>query len=370
MVWRVVRATLGSLLLLPNVAAAQLASMRPPSEPFDAAKAPPAPNYSEPSAWVVWPGRPSNADQTPKGLEGTIAKNPDADVFFVHPTTYLQNDRWNARFDEGGATGAQLENGVLRYQTSVFNACCRIYAPRYRQTTIAAFLNPRDDSNKAYDLAYGDVVRAFDHYVANEAKGRPFILASHSQGSLHATRLLQDRIISNPALRKRLVVAYVVGASLPEQQEWTRLPICNSARQTGCIVDWNSATAFTPLALGRGLMMTYGDGDYRTVGLKRWMCVNPLTWDRKGGASATANTGALPAVGHGNPLPAMRTGVTGARCARGRLIVSITRDKRDGFADVLTKLGSYHNMDYNLFYASIRKNAIDRVKAYRAKPRS
>jgi len=340
------------------------AELRPPSKPFAATERPPAPDYARRDTWLVWPGVPGKADVIPNGTGRIANRDPKADVFFIHPTTYLSNAAWNARFDEGGATGTQLEDGVLRYQASVFNGCCRVYAPRYRQTTIAAFLKPDPDSNAAYDLAYSDIQRAFDYYVSNENRGRPFIIASHSQGSLHATRLLQDRILGNPELRKRLIAAYVVGASLPEGQEWTGLPVCDGPQQTGCIVDWNSVTALTPLALGRRIMMTYGEGRYQTVGTRTWLCVNPLTWTRDGNAPPSANKGALPAVAHGEPLPALVPGVTGARCERGRLVVNVPRSKRQGFSDLLTKFGSYHNHDYNLFYASIRQNAIDRVAAY------
>lgn len=345
------------------VIAAEL-KLKPPSKPFEAYTPPPAPNYADQSAWAVWPGRPSKADVIPLGINGELAKDAKADVFFVHPTTYLTNATWNAKYDEGDFTGTQLEDGVLRYQTSIFNGCCRMFAPRYRQTTLSAFLNPGDSAFKAYDLAYSDVLRAFDHYLAHENNGRPFILASHSQGSLHATRLLKDRILADVNVRKRLVVAYIVGASMPENIESTGLPVCNSPRQTRCIVDWNSTTALTPLALGRGLMVTHDDGRYQTVGKRTWLCVNPLSWDRTTITPASANKGALPIVGFGDPLPRVVQGVTGAKCSRGRLVVSIPRAKRAGFKDPLTTLGSYHNQDYSLFYASVRRNAIARVEAF------
>ncbi len=342
----------------------QAADFGVPAVSFAASPAPSAPDYATASSWVVWPGRSSSANIIPQGILGSIPQNPAVDVFFIHPTTYLSNATWNARFDEGGATNLQLEKGVLRYQTSVFNGCCRIFAPRYRQATISAFLRPGPDSASAYDLAYGDVERAFDYYIANQNKGRPFILASHSQGSLHATRLLQARIIGNKALRQRLVAAYVVGASLPENMEYTGLPPCNSPRQTGCILDWNSTAPLVPLAIGRGIMMTYGEGRYQSVGTKTWLCINPLTWRAKGIAPASVNRGALPFVANTADLPPVMAGVTGATCSRGRLVVKLPRAKRKGFIDPLTKLGSYHNHDYNLFYASIRDNAIDRAEAF------
>jgi Protein of unknown function (DUF3089) len=352
------------MVILAGVGAVEAADFKIPSMPFAESPKPPAPDYSSASAWAVWPGKASSADVIPGGISGTIAQNPAVDVFFIHPTTYLSNATWNARFDEGGATGLQLEKGVLRYQTSVFNGCCRIFAPRYRQATISAFLSPGQDSASAYDLAYGDVERAFDYYIANQNKGRPFILASHSQGSLHATRLLQARIISSKALRQRLVAAYVIGASLPQNMEYTGLPPCNSPRQTRCILGWNSTAPLVPLAIGRGIMMTYGEGRYQTVGAKTWLCINPLTWRAKGVATAALNRGALPSVANTAALPRAVPAITGATCSRGRLVVKLPRAKRKVFIDPLTRLGSYHNHDYNLFYASIRKNAIDRVDAF------
>jgi hypothetical protein len=311
----------------------------------------------------VWPGIASGADTVPKGATPDRTSAPMADVFFVHPTTYMGNDAWNARFDADGFTGQQLNEIVLGYQTSLFNACCRMFAPRYRQATISAFLRPSNDSFKAYDLAYSDVLQAFETYLQQENNGRPFVLASHSQGSLHATRLIQERIVTDPAVRRRLVVAYVVGASLPETFD-TKLPVCEAATQIGCLVDWNSASSLTLLALGRGLMVSWHQGKYQSVRLNRWICVNPLTWDRGSNSPASRNRGALPFAGLGKPVPALRNSVTGARCARGRLIISIPRAQRDGFSDTLTRLGSYHNLDYALFYNNVRQNAVDRVNAF------
>jgi len=345
-------------------ARAQLADLSPPKTPFDKTAQPRAPDYRLRSGWAVWPGVASAADTVPEGAKPGRASAPAADVFFIHPTTYFGNDAWNARFDADGFTGQQLNESVLGYQVSIFNACCRMFAPRYRQATISGFLRPSSDSFKAYELAYSDVVRAFDHYIQQENKGRPFILASHSQGSMHATRLIQERIANDPAVRRRLVVAYVVGASLPETFD-TGLPVCTSATQTGCLVGWNSASSLTLLALGRGLMVTWGKGKYQAVGLNRWLCVNPLSWDKTTTSSASRNAGALPFAGLGEPVPALRSGVTGARCTRGRLVISIPRAKREGFTDALTKLGSYHNLDYALFYDSVRRNAVDRVNAFR-----
>jgi hypothetical protein len=165
-------------------------------------------------------------------------------------------------------------------------------------------------------------------------------------------------------VKKRLIAAYIIGASMPDEIAYTGLPVCGSARQTGCLIDWNSATSLTVLALGRRQMITYSDGKYQLVGNKTWLCVNPLSWDRTTVSPASANTGALPIVEHDQPLPRVASGITGARCERGRLIIKIPLGKRKGFKDPLTTFGSYHNQDYSLFYGSIRQNVIDRVDAF------
>jgi len=75
-----------------------------------------------------------------------------ADVCFIHPTTYF-GAAANARFDEPGVTRTRLEAGVPRFQASVFNACCRIYAPRCRQAALAAFLKAdTTHATAAYEL--------------------------------------------------------------------------------------------------------------------------------------------------------------------------------------------------------------------------
>ena len=76
-------------------------------------------------------------------------------------------------------------------------------------------------------------------YLANENHGRPFILASHSQGSGHAVRLLQQDILGTP-LQHQLIAAYVIGAYVPSEFTTLGLPICDRADETGCIVSWNT----------------------------------------------------------------------------------------------------------------------------------
>src|SRR5215475_12521071 len=81
--------------------------------------APPAPDYARPEAWAAWPGRASSADTVVPGLPGdTLPDSAKADVFFIHPTTYLSGDAPNARYDEPGGPTTRIDTGVLRFQAS------------------------------------------------------------------------------------------------------------------------------------------------------------------------------------------------------------------------------------------------------------
>ena len=331
---------------------------------------PPAPDYSRPDAWAAWPGRPSEADTVAPGLVEASLPEPDkVDVFFIHPTTYLRGDAPNARFDEPGSTSTQISHGVLRFQASVFNVCCRIYAPHYRQAHIRAFTGDDETAAaSAFELAYSDVLRAFDYYLEHENHGQPFIIASHSQGSLHAMRLLQERIAGKP-LQRQLVAAYAIGYAIPRAIEQTGIAVCARATQTGCIIDWNTVKAGVSDVRREESRLIWLDGRYQTAGGRPTFCVNPLNWTDGGSAPASLNVGALPAVRPGSALLRPVPELTGAQCDGGALHIDIPLSQRRGFADALTLMGSYHVFDYNIFYSNIRLNARDRVRAYRAATR-
>ena len=329
--------------------------------------APPAPDYAQADTWAAWPGRPSGADSVAPGLlEAALPQDEKVDVFFIHPTTYLSGGEPNARYDEPGATSTQVDRGVLRFQASAFNACCRIYAPHYRQATIRAFLSADDPTAQAaYELAYSDVRRAFDYFLQHENHGRPFILASHSQGSLHAMRLLQERIAGQP-LQRQLVAAYVIGYPIPQQIERSGLSVCRSATQTGCLIDWNTVKEGASDQRREGSRYVWLDACYQHVQGRALVCVNPLNWTAGGEAPAALNLGALPSVRPGAAMVPPVAELTGARCDGGALRIDIPLAKRRGFADALTLFGSYHVFDYGVFYTNIRVNARERIRTYRA----
>lgn len=314
-----------------------------PAESFANSLPPAAPDYFNREHWAALPDRDDGADFTPKGVSDGQA-SASADVFFVHPTTYLNSAGWNAPMGDG-PSGNWVDDAVMPGQASVFNGAARVFAPRYRQAQIYAFLDLENGGNDALELAYTDIEAAFNHYLAEYNQGRPFIVAGHSQGAL-LTRWLLERKISGTRLVKQMVAAYPVGylisaaelaSSMPD------IPVCQSAVQTGCLVTWN----------------TIGDGYHALVPTRGMVCVNPLTWTTDGAQGAFENNeGAL-----SRTSKAILAAIADARCENGMLYVSEIRTDAYDYLPNMGK-GNHHLLDYTLYWSNIRKNAASRVTAF------
>jgi len=335
------------------------------AKPFDPNAVPPAPDYSQPVAWLAFPGDNGSERSTPPGMAPVAEADAPADVFFIHPTTYGKNDVPNAAYDSANVPLAPV---VRMAQASAFNGCCRIYAPHYRQASLEAL----GKEPRAVALAYADVASAFRWYIAHENHGRPFIIAGHSQGAGLMVQLLQQEVLGAP-LQGRLVAAYVIGAYAPSDFAKIGLPTCDAPRQTGCIVAWNTAQAgrkFPRILIDN---KTYWwQGSLKSSGQPPAICVNPLTWTQAGAAGPDANLGSLPLPAKPYPTAAAALAplvphLTGAKCRDGLLTVDIPSSAPEGFHDTLSRLtGSYHLNDYGIFYAALRANAVDRVGAWTA----
>jgi hypothetical protein len=119
----------------------------------------------------------------------------------------------------------------IRSQAARFSRVCNVYAPFYRQRS----LNNGGDA----ELGYMDVVDSFKHYIANWSEGRNFVVYGHSQGTGHATRLINQEINGNPDLRKRLVSALLIGGRLTATT-FSEIPLCTAPDQTGCVVAYQA----------------------------------------------------------------------------------------------------------------------------------
>ncbi|QCW25307.1 DUF3089 domain-containing protein [Lysobacter enzymogenes] len=341
-----------------------------PKREFDRTPEPAAPDYRDARFWAALPEKRDDADATPIGMRNRQADAP-VDVFFIHPTTYFSRAGWNQPLDDEQANrGTEF---ALRAQASAFNEVGRVYAPQYRQMTLNGYLSASDaDRDRALDLAYRDVRAAFDAFLSQWSHGRPFIIAAHSQGSGHGLRLvseLMSDLSADPALRKRLVAAYLVGAAVPEdalRRTIPGVPLCATPEQTGCAVFFNAieADAFEPGERPKRFeqVRAWYPGGFRSVEHPRLLCVNPVTWRADGESSPqSAHLGAIHAE-RNRPLPEPQPRRVSARCDGDGLLQTTLPDgewRQWWFG------GDQHVNDYQLFYMDIRANAARRAAAMR-----
>ena len=317
------------------------------------------PDYAVSTNWISRPGAEiPEARWSPDQLQDTGAHDITAATFYVHPTTYLLADRWNAPLKPNGQAGSNLKL-FLKSQASTFNRVSTIWAPHYRQAAYGAFLLDNDNAHKALDLAYGDVRKAFDRFLAEIPATTPVILAGHSQGSLHLTRLLADR---KQALSGRLVAAYVAGWPVGAKADLPAMGVgaCLSPQESGCLLTWQSFSEPSNTKLITDAWV--GTSGLAGVGRKRedMLCVNPLTGIPASEAPASANIGTLVpnrAMQEASLVPA----AVSARCDHGFL--KISGDIPDLGPFVLPG-NNYHVYDYALFWANIRADAERRLQAW------
>ncbi len=332
-----------------------------PKEEFRAQPDVPGKAYDDRAMWLARPDLPGNpALWTPAGF-APRATPGGAAIFFIHPTSYVSRDHWNAPIDDAETNDRAAL--FLRGQASAFNEAGEIWAPRYRQATFGAFLTSVADAERALQLAYEDVDAAFDSFLRQVAPDRPVILAGHSQGALHLTRLLRDRVAKDPALARRIVAAYVVGWPVSRATDLPRmgLPECTAADQAGCLLSWESFAEPADLSL---IVDTYDktrgfDGQPRRG--TPMVCTNPLTGTADATAPATANLGTLfPAadLSTADLTPAR----VPARCGeRGFLFIGEAPD----VGPYVLPGNNYHVYDYSLFWANVRADAGRRLAAWR-----
>jgi hypothetical protein len=301
------------------------------------------PDYSNLNYWAAHPLKWDPSDSIPKPLRKE-KKDTLVDVFFLHPTMYtmkIKDGGLNADIDDA-YLNAKTDYSTILYQASVFNQHARVYAPRYREAHISAYF-PKDTlaALKAFDLAYEDVKSAFEYYLKNYNHGRPIIIASHSQGTNHALRLLKEYFENKP-LQKQLVAAYIVGMAIPTDF-FSSLQMCEDSLQAGCVCGWRT--------FRKGYKPPYIEAEKEFS-----LVTNPITWktDTLYGPKKM-NTGSL--LYKFNKIY-KRT--TDAQIYEG--VVWVRRPKFPWSFLYSTK--NYHVGDINLYYMNIRENVGQRINSY------
>jgi len=235
-----------------------------------------APNdYGDKANWLCLPGRADACavDQTTTIVQADgktstemfkPAANPPIDCFYVYPTVSTDPG------DHSDMIIDQAERSVVEQQLARFAGQCRLYAPMYRQVTLAGLRKammgqPPVDAS----LGQGDVTAAWNYYLAHENKGRGVVLIGHSQGSRVLLQLIKDEVDGKP-VQKQIISALILGMNTPidAQGRYGTLPLCASADQVGCVVTYVSFRAASPPPANSRFGKTDAAG-------RRAGCVNP-----------------------------------------------------------------------------------------------
>lgn len=221
----------------------------------------PSTDYGNPQVWLCRPGRPGACDvdlsTTVLDRDGrsTVERarlDPQApvDCFYVYPTVSTDTSSLSDLVPDAA------ERNVVRLQLARFGTKCRLFAPMYRQLTLAAMGRANAAGIASPDFlgpGYQDVRAAWRYYLAHDNGNRGIVLIGHSQGTSILTALIRREIEGTP-VQSRIVSALLIGGPdgilAPRGRDvggtFAHMPLCRAATQTGCVVAYSSFRATAP----------------------------------------------------------------------------------------------------------------------------
>lgn len=182
------------------------------------------PDYADAGSWAYW----------------RVGENKAADLFIVCPTVDLGTDgHTNMSLTDENIKGNFT--GALNMQRGIYEKNCRMYAPYYRQATLADYTLPRQDAAAYFDLAYSDVRAAFLYYMHHENNGRPFVLSGFSQGAEMCLRLLKE-FGNTDFVKNNMVACYAIGWRFTPQEaeKYPYIQPAKCADDLGKVIIFNS----------------------------------------------------------------------------------------------------------------------------------
>ncbi len=276
--------------------------------------------------------------------------NKTVDVFYLYPTT-----NWQTNANATGPEICTIDNSSMRTgaqsayerQATAFLPVANVFAPYYRQMDM--WPNNRDQITAGIPTT--DCTAAFDYYIKNFNDGRPYILASHSQGSTVMTNILSGYLKDNPAVYTRMVVAYVIGYTVNNTylDNNPHLKFAVGANDTGVIVSYNTETPNVPAGTN-------------PVHATDTITINPISWSRfEVHVPASAGLGSLMVnltTGAYEKVPQYADAQINN--SKGSLITTAIVT---GFPMPIAP-GVLHSFDYMFYYYDLQANAGDRITSY------
>ena len=304
-----------------------------------------APDYSQKTNWYQIP---------------EITKN--VDTFFIYPTEYLGMNEDDP--DYAPLDNSEMLEGVEEVHTimaSAYEDSTNLFMPYYRQASVRAMKSAYD---KAGDVRttlsgtpYEDITAALDYYFENYNDGRPFIIASHSQGSAINSLVLKSYFKEHPDRYERMVASYMIGFSITK--DWLddnpHLKCATGEADAGVIVSWNTE--------GK---QNVEQNATNVVVMPNAISINPLNWKLDDTyAPASENLGSLLID---EEAGAVSIGDIGAdaqvNLTRGVVVTNADSDPIGAF-DIFGPQ-SFHNGDYTFYYNNIKDNVAKRIATYQA----
>ena len=312
-----------------------------PAEPKDDG----APDYSKKSCWYQIP---------------EITKK--FDTFFIYPTEYLglnEGDPDYAPLDNPDMVqGAKNDHIIM---ASAFEESTNLFMPYYRQasakTLKSAYDKTGDMRAALVGTPYEDITAALDYYFENYDNGRPFIIASHSQGSAINSLVLKDYFKEHPDYYKRMVASYMIGFSITK--DWLKdnphLKCATGEADAGVIISWNTE--------GK---QNVEQKATNVVVMPNAISINPLNWKLDDTyAPASENKGSLIIDEKAGTVSIGDIGADAQINTERGVVVTNANSEPIAFTQFFG-LQSFHNGDYTFYHNNIKDNVAKRIATYQS----
>ncbi len=309
-----------------------------------------SPDYSKASSWCQIP-----------------AITKDVDTFYILATEYMG-------FNAGDPDYATIDNAEMvegapiqyAMNASAFADSTNVFMPFYRQSSLkyAGEIYKRDGNIDAAisGMPYNDITAALDYYFKHYNNGRPFILASHSQGSAIAQIVLKKYFKEHPEYYKRMVAAYVIGYAVTKDYLAANphLKFATGESDAGVIISWNTE--------GK---RNVEENVTTCVLFPNAISINPINWKLDGTyAPASENLGSL-VLNEDNT--AFEIGNVGADAkvipSRGVVLTNAKIEPMPAelaaVADEFFGPDGRHESDYTFYYNNIKANVAKRIATFK-----
>lgn len=240
-----------------------------------------APAASARTVWLCKPGlarnpctpRMTTTVFSPTGrrlrvVHPRVVRRPAIDCFYVYPTVSGQNSTLSNRHVD------PEERSIALYQAARYSLRCRVFAPMYRQVTLATLARTGTETPAQLAVGLKDIRGAFRDYLRHYNHGRGFVLIGQSQGAFMLRELIPRDVDSKPSARGRMLSAILLGGNVLVKHgrdvggDFKHIRACHSARQLGCVIAYS--TFDTPVVPGSFFGVSHRRGE-------DVLCTNPTS---------------------------------------------------------------------------------------------